>query len=160
MKSLKISDYVLWGLFGLSAIVILLFLLVGYNTQYEENPKFVAPQMLDLLLIWMYVLVAVTAVLTIWSAIKGIGASSGQQAKGLAGKTGLIGFGVLVVSVIIGAVVGAADNDTLIINGKAFAAAENKTDYLLTDISMISIIIMMVATIIALIVSMAIQPKK
>lgn len=160
MKSLKISDYVLWGLFGLSAIVILLFLLVGYNTQYEEKPKFVAPQMLDLLLIWMYVLVAVTAVLTIWSAIKGIGASSGQQAKGLAGKTGLIGFGLLVVSVIIGAVVGAADNDTLLINGKAFAAAENKTDYLLTDISMISIIIMMVATIIALIVSMAIQPKK
>ncbi len=160
MKSLKISDYVLWGLFGLSAIVILLFLFVGYNNQYEENPKFVDPQMLDLLLIWMYVLVAVTAVLTIWSAIKGIGAASGQQAKGLAGKTGLIGFGLLVVSVIIGAVVGAADNDTLLINGKAFAAAENKTDYLLTDISMISIIIMMVATIIALIVSMAIQPKK
>ena len=67
---------------------------------------------------------------------------------------------LLVVSVIIGAVIGAADNDTLLINGKAFAAAENKTDYLLTDISMISIIIMMVATIIALIVSMAIQPKK
>ena len=29
MKSLKISDYVLWGLFGLSAIVLLLFLFVG-----------------------------------------------------------------------------------------------------------------------------------
>lgn len=160
MKSLKISDYVLWGLFGLSAIVILLFLFVGYDTPYEEAPKFVAPKMLDLLLVWMYILIAVTAILTIWSAIKGLGATGGQQAKGLAGKTGLIGFGLLIVSAVIGLLVGAADKDTLLINGKAFAAAEHKTDYLLTDMSMISIIIMMLATIIALVVSMVIQPKK
>ena len=160
MKSLKISDYVLWGLFGLSAIVLLLFMFVGYDTPYEEAPKFVAPKMLDLLLVWMYILIAVTAVLTIWSAIKGMGAAGGPQAKGLAGKTGFIAFGLLIVSVIIGALVGAADKDTLLINGHAFAAAEHKTDYLLTDISMISILIMMVATIIALVVSMVIQPKK
>ena len=160
MKSLKISDYVLWGLFGLSAIVLLLFLFVGYNTQYEDAPKFVAPKMLDLLLVWMYILIAVTAILTIWSAIKGLGANGGQQAKGLAGKTGLIGFGLLIASVVIGLLVGAADKDTLLINGHAFAAAEHKTDYLLTDMSMISILIMMLATIIALVVSMVIQPKK
>jgi len=160
MKSLKISDYVLWGLFGLSAIVLLLFLFVGYDTPYEEAPKFVAPKMLDVLLWWMYILIAATAVLTIWSAIKGMGAAGGPQAKGLAGKTGYIAFGLLIVSVIIGALVGAADKDTLLINGHAFSAAEHKTDYLLTDISMISITIMMLATIIALIVSMVIQPKK
>ena len=160
MKSLKISDYVLWGLFGLSAIVLLLFLFVGYDTPYEEAPKFVAPKMLDVLLWCMYILIAATAVLTIWSAIKGMGAAGGPQAKGLAGKTGYIAFGLLIVSVIIGALVGAADKDTLLINGHAFSAAEHKTDYLLTDISMISITIMMLATIIALIVSMVIQPKK
>lgn len=160
MKSLKISDYVLWGLFGLSAIVLALFLFVGYNTPYEEAPKFVAPKMLDVLLWWMYILIAATAILTIWSAIKGMGAAGGPQSKGLAGKTGLIAFGLLIASVIIGAIVGAADKDTLLINGHAFAAAEHKTDYLLTDISLISILIMMVATIIALVVSMVIQPKK
>lgn len=160
MKSLKISDYVLWGLFGVSAIVLLLFLFVGYDTPYEENPKFVAPQMLDALLCWMYALVAATAVVTIWSAVKGMGVAKGSDAKGLAGKTGFIAFGLLAASVVIGALVGVADDDTLIINGKAFAAVENRTDYLLTDISMISIVIMMLVTIAALIVSMVIQPKK
>ena len=35
----KISKIVLWSLIGISIVVMALFLLVGYDTPYEENPK-------------------------------------------------------------------------------------------------------------------------
>ena len=59
----KISKIVLWGLIGISIVVTAIFLLVGYNTPYEEIPTFNAPQMLDLLLCWTYFLIIATAVI-------------------------------------------------------------------------------------------------
>ncbi|MDE7118241.1 MAG: hypothetical protein K2O61_06340, partial [Bacteroidaceae bacterium] len=46
----KISKITLWALIGVSILVMALFLLVGYDTPYEENPKFVNPQLTDLLI--------------------------------------------------------------------------------------------------------------
>ena len=61
----KISKIVLWSLIGISLVVMALFLLVGYNTPYEENIKQVNPQMTDLLLIWTYILIFATIIITV-----------------------------------------------------------------------------------------------
>ncbi|MGM9690379.1 MAG: hypothetical protein ACI3ZJ_06060, partial [Bacteroidaceae bacterium] len=67
----KISKIVLWSLIGISLVVMALFLLVGYNTPYEENIKQVNPQMTDLLLIWTYILIFATIIITVGAVIYG-----------------------------------------------------------------------------------------
>jgi len=157
---MKLSSVVFTIVAVISIVVLLLFALVGYNTPYEEDPKFVAPKMTDLLLVWMYILTAVTAVLAIISAImQATKGAKTEKAKGLIGKTGLISAAVLIISLVAGFIAGAADKDTLLINGKAFAAAENKTDFMITDVSLVSIIIMLVFCVLVLIWSMLTQRK-
>ena len=67
----KIAKIVLWSLIGISIVVMALFLLVGYDTPYEEDPKQVNPQMTDLLLIWTYILIFATIIITIGAVIYG-----------------------------------------------------------------------------------------
>lgn len=156
----KISSITLGVLLALSVVVFLLFALVGYDTPYEENPQFVDPQCLDAVLIWMYVLTAVTFVLAIISVIMQIknGGSASSIEQGLESKTGVISFSAFVVSIIIGIVVGVVNKDShLLINGKDWC---DPTSMIITDASCISIFILMVITVIVTAVSMFIGVKK
>ena len=157
----KISKITLWVLIGISLVVLALFLLVGYNTPYEENPtKMLDPQMTYLLIIWTYILIIATAVAAIGAVIYGF-VSGGNKSKnedvGLASKAGLIAWGTFIVSVVIGLIVGFANKDELLIyntNDKA-----TPSEIIMTDTSMISILILTIVTIIATVFSMVTNKK-
>ena len=156
----KISKITLWALIGVSIVVMALFLLIGYDTPYEENPKFNDPQLTDLLIVWTYILIIATAVATIGAVIYGF-VSGGNKSKnedvGMASKAGLMAWGTFIVSVVIGIVVGIAGKDeVLLINGKDW---NDPTDIILTDTSMISILILTIVTIAATVFSMVTNKK-
>ena len=156
----KISKITLWVLIGISLVVLALFLLVGYDTPYEENPKQVAPQVTDLLIIWTYILIIATAIASVGAVIYGF-VSGGNKSKhedvGMASKAGLIAWGTFAVSVVIGIVVGISGKDeVLLINGERW---NDPTDIILTDTSMLSILILTVVTIIATAFSMITNKK-
>ncbi|MBQ0047548.1 MAG: hypothetical protein KBT33_08585 [Prevotellaceae bacterium] len=156
----KISKFILWGLIGLSIVIVLLFCLIGFDNLYEENPKFYDPQLTDLLICWTYFLIAAAAVSTVGAVIYGFisgGNKSKNEDKGLLGKTGIIAWGTFIASLVIGAVVGFAGKDeTLLINGKDW---NDPTDIIMTDTSMISILVLTVVTIIATVYSMITNKK-
>ena len=67
----KISKITLWVLIGITIVVMALFLLVGYDNKYEENPNFNDPQLTDLLIVWTYILIGAACVATIGAVIYG-----------------------------------------------------------------------------------------
>ena len=96
------SKITLWVLIGISLVILVLFLLIGYDRPYEENPSFNDPQLTDALLIWTYFLIAATALTTIIAVIAGFINGSGKSLhteKGLASKANLIAWGTFIVSV-------------------------------------------------------------
>ena len=156
----KISKIVLWSLIGISLVVMALFLLVGYDTPYEENPKQVDPQLTDLLLVWTYILIFATIIITIGAVIYGFVNGSNKskhEDKGMASKAGLIAWGTLIVGVVVGLVVGIANKDeVMLINGKDWNIP---SDIILTDTSIIAIVILTIVTVIATAYSMITSKK-
>lgn len=156
----KISKIVLWSLIGISLVVMALFLLVGYNTPYEENPKQVDPQLTDLLLIWTYILIFATIIITIGAVIYGFvnGANkSKHEDVGLASKAGLIAWGTLIVGVVIGLIVGFVNKDEMILYNQNDIATP--TEIILTDTSMIAILVLTIVTIVVTAYSMITNKK-
>lgn len=150
----KISKYTLWAGMGISILVLILFFAIGYDRPFEENPKFTDPQLTDALLIWTYFLVAVAIIVTLWSLFHGLTTKGTGTMKetGLVSKTGLIAWGLCAVSLILGAAIGFMGKDeTMLINGKDW---NDPTDIILTDMCMVSILILTVVTIIATAASM------
>ena len=156
----KVSKITLWALIGVSILVMALFLLVGYDTPYEENPKFVNPQLTDLLIIWTYALIILTAIATVAAVIYGFvngGNKSKDEEKGMAGKTGIIAWGTCLASVVIGLIVGISNqNELLVYNPNKHATP---TEIILTDTSMIVILVLTIVTIAATIFSMVTNKK-
>ena len=148
----KISKIVLWSLIGVSLVVMALFLLVGYDTPYEEDPKQVNPQMTDLLLIWTYILIFATIIITIGAVIYGYVNGSNKskhEDTGMASKAGLIGWGTLIVGF-------ANKDEVMLINGKDWNVP---SDIILTDTSIIAIVVLLIVTIIATVYSMITSKK-
>lgn len=159
MNTEKISKILLWTMMGVTIVVFVLFLLVGFDTPFEDNPKYNNPKLTDAVLILCYALTITAIVATIWSAIKQItvGGNSTSKDKGIASRTGLISFVLLVVSLIIGVIVGIANKgETMLINGKDW---NNPTDIIITDTVMVTIVILGVVSIIAVIYSMVATKK-
>lgn len=156
----KISKIVLWSLIGICLLVTALFALVGFDTPYEENPSFKDPQMTDLLLCWTYFLIAITVLLAAAAVIYGFingSNKSKHEEKGLLSKTGLIAWGPCFLSIIIGLFVGIANKDeSMLINGKDW---NDPTGIIITDTSMISILILTVITVIVTVYSMVTNKK-
>ena len=149
------SKITLWVLIGISLVILVLFLLIGYDRPYEENPSFNDPQLTDVLIIWTYILIVATTLTTIIAVIGGLINGSGKSLhaeKGLASKANLIAWGTFIVSVIIGLVVGIKNkNEFLLINGKN---ENDATDIILTDTSMIAILILTIVTVLVTVYSM------
>ena len=40
MNTDKIAKYLLWTMMGISIVVFVLFFLVGFDTPFEDNPKY------------------------------------------------------------------------------------------------------------------------
>ncbi len=157
MKEAKISNYVLIGISAISIVILGLFMFVGFDTPYEDNPSFKDPQFTNLLLDWNYILIAVTVLLSVWSVVMQVMKGKSALAEpGLAGKTDVISIVFLVISIIAGVIYGMGDTEMLTINNKAWnpVDAENSTNNMVTVISIVSIIILSVVTVIATLASM------
>lgn len=155
----KISKWTLWGLMGITILIFVLFMVVGYDTPYEENPKMKAPLLTDAVLGLCYAFTALAAILTVWSAVMQFtkGGSTNKDA-GIAGKTGFFSAIALVVSLAIGIIVGITNSgERMLINGHDW---NDPFAIILTDTSIISIAILMVLTIIAVVYSMVVKTKK
>lgn len=155
----KISSWLLKGLMAVIIIVFVLFFLVGYDTPYEENPNMVSPKLLDVVLVLCIALVIAAVIATVWSAVlKVTQGSSKEREKGLIGRTGLISGVAFIGSIVIGLIVGIVQKDQhLLINGKDW---HEPVESIITDTSLVSIVILLVITLAALIYSMVTKVKK
>ena len=156
MKELNISRWVLIALFAVSIVILGMFFFIGFDTPWEDNPKMNNPQFIDLLLWFNYLMIAATLIITIVSAIMQIvQGSSIANEKGIAGHTNTIAWGVLIISIVAGFIIGNGDTEELFANGKSWNPAdpENATDNILAGVSMISIIILALGTFIATLIS-------
>ena len=115
----KISKWVLYGLMGLIVLVFALFMLIGFDTPYEENPKMNAPLLTDAVIVLSLLLIVAAIVVTVWSAFKQFKTgNTTSKDEGFAGKTGLFATLVLVGAIVIGLIVGIANSgEHMLING-------------------------------------------
>ena len=157
MKSMKISNYVMYAIMAISVVVLALFFLVGYDIPYKEDPKFNDPQFTDLLMVWMGVLIVLTFVLTLVSVVMQVKNASGTEAKGIAGKTGTISVIGMVLSIVIGLGVGLADQSPVLVNGEVFT---DPVDLCITDTCLISMFILLILSVISIFASMVLVIKK
>ena len=93
MKASKIASIVYYVLLALSAVVLVLFFCVGFGNQESYSSGiYKSPQFTDLLMWWMYILVAICAVCTVAGAVtaKGGKVDSNMPAWGeILAKAGL-----------------------------------------------------------------------
>ena len=80
MKASKIASIVYYVLLALSAVVFVLFFCVGFGNQ-ESLPSgfYKSPQFTDLLMWWMYILVAICGVCTVVGAVTAKGGKVDSQ---------------------------------------------------------------------------------
>ena len=155
----KLSGWILKGLMAVTIIVFALFLLVGFDTPYEENPKMNAPLLTDAVLILSIVLTIAAVCVTVWSAFMQFKTgNTTSKDEGIAGKTGLFATLAFVASIVIGIIVGVANSgEHLLINGKDWNVP---SEIIVTDTSMVSIGILTILSIAAVVYSMVAQNKK
>ncbi|MCR4612953.1 MAG: hypothetical protein K5778_03010 [Bacteroidaceae bacterium] len=154
----KISGWVLKGLMCLIILIFALFMLIGFDTPYEENPKMNAPLLTDAVIVLSLALIIGAIVVTVWSAIKQFKTgNTTSKDEGIAGKTGLLATLAFVASIVIGLIVGIANSgEHMLINGKDW---NNPGEIILTDTSMISIAILTVLSVAAVVYSMVVKKK-
>lgn len=145
----KISTAVLYTIIGISAIVFVLFFLVGYNMPSVEEPSFNAPLLTDALLILMMVLLVIAAVVGIVAVIKGLRKRDpgDKVVNGVpAAKISFITFGVTFLLLLLTFIFGSTD--TMMINGHQF---NDVVSLKLTDMFVQTSLVMIVLAICAVI---------
>lgn len=113
MKIQNISKNAMLGIIGASVLIFALFFGYGWEDSYEGD--FNVPYFTSLLLIWMYLTVAITAGLTIWSVVKGVQSNKGNDPVATTGVPGgKITMGTValtIISLVIGGVLGIGEAD-------------------------------------------------
>ena len=65
----KLSRMVLYALLSLTAVVFLLFFAVGFQMPYVDNPRFNAPLLTDVLLIFVALLAGCSLAAVVWAVV-------------------------------------------------------------------------------------------
>ena len=147
----KLSNRILYVLFAISAVIVLGFFLIGFNEPWEENPTMNDPMLTDALIWWCIILSVAGFALMIWSFVKYV------KEYGF-NKSYLYTWGLPVVTIIIGLVVGLINqNDHLMINNKDWCIP---SENIITDTCMVSIGILIVASLVAVIYSFVLSYKQ
>ena len=151
MKIEKISSRVLLACVCLIVVCFAAFLLIGYNNPVGDNNQ---PLLTDVIMWLMYVLILVTAGLTVWSAIRGIQNTKGNDPAAItgvpAGKITLFTAGLTIVSLIIGWICGIGEKEFTASDGTVTSAGW----VTVVDVFMVSMGILLLAAAIAVAVSM------
>ena len=151
MKIEKISSRVLLTIVALIVVCFGAFLLIGYDNM---NGDYNEPMLTDVIMWLMYVLIAVTAALTVWSAVRGMQNSKGNDPAATTGVPGgkitLFTAGLTIVSLIVGWVLGLGEKEFTAQDGTVTSAGW----VTVVDVFMVSMGILLLAAAIAVIVSM------
>ena len=127
------------------------FLLIGYNNPVGDNNE---PMLTDVIMWLMYLLVLVTAGLTVWSAVRGIQNSKGNDPAATTGVPGgkitLFTAGLTIVSLILGWILGIGEKEFTASDGTVTSAGW----VTVVDVFMVSMGVLLVAAAIAVAVSM------
>lgn len=154
MKLEKLSNYALLGCIIVGIICFGLFFLVDYNN-LDFDGVHVSPKLTDLVLVLMYILLAATACLTVWSVIRSSSINSGNTGPsptGIpSGKVTLFTWGTTIVALVIGLLIGLGEQPYTTNSGKTTSAGM----VTVVDMWLIAIYILSLAAIIAVIVSMS-----
>jgi hypothetical protein len=151
MKIEKISQMALYICIGIILVSFALFLTIGYDNPVGDNNE---PILTDIIMWLMYLMVIVTAGLTIWSGVKGMASSKGSDPAASTGvpggKVSLITWGLFIVSLVIGLVLGLGESDFKAADGTVTSGAW----VTVVDAFCVSIGILIVAAAAAVVVSM------
>lgn len=154
-KEQKYSDYVLWAIMAVSAVVLVIFFAWGYDTPYEENPDFIAPLFSDGLIILQAALIVICAIAMVAGAINSltVGGKKNSEVSTIADKvSNPLAWGTCLVSIVVGVIYGIINqNEPMIINNQSW---QNPTESIMSDICIWSIGILILGTIIAGVYSM------
>lgn len=117
MKIEKISKMALYICIGIILVSFAAFLTIGYDNPVGDNNE---PILTDIIMWLMYLLVLTTAGLTVVAGVKGIASSKGTDPAATTGvpggKVSLFTWGLFIVSIVIGLVLGLGE--------EAFTAAD------------------------------------
>lgn len=156
-KKYMTSYYVLYACFAIIIVVFALFFTWGYDNPVGD---YNAPYCTEGLMWLMYGMFAVTALLAIWSIVRGVIVSMGTKGENVSGVPGgmvtTIAMIVMVVSLVVPLVLNLNESDFTAADGTVTSA----TMVTVTDMFLWSIYIMTIATTIAVLVNMSGLLKK
>lgn len=152
MKIQQISKYVMLAVMAVSAVVFFMFFVFWGDEMYGD---YAAPTFTGLLLVLMYALVAVTTGLVVWALIKSIMSAKGTDSAATTGVPGskitALTWGLTLVSLILGYVLGLGEADFTDAAGKVTAGSM----VTIVDMFMCSMYILGVVAFVAIAVSMS-----
>lgn len=127
------------------------FLLIGYNNPVGDYNE---PMLTDVIMWLMYVLTAVTAVLTVWSVVRGIQNTKGSDSAATtgvpSGKITMFTVCLTVISLVLGWVTGLGSTEFTASDGTVTSAGW----VTVVNVFMVSMGVLLVAAAIAVAVSM------
>ena len=154
MKLEKLSNTALYTCIGIGVLCFALFFLVDYSNM-DFDGVHVSPRLTDLVLILIYLLLFVTAGLTIWSLIHGATLNSGNNGPSPTGipggKVALCTWGAVIAALIIGVICGLGEEDYTTVSGKTTAGGM----VTMVDMWLMAIYILAILAIAAVVVSMS-----
>jgi hypothetical protein len=155
--SYKVSYYALYVCFALIIIVFGAFYTIGWNDSFTEDGNYNIPLLTDLVLYFMYALVLVGIILTVWGVINSIkcggsGSEGGVNDKLVSG----IAIGSLIVSLVVGLVCGLGEEDFVAMDGTVTTAGW----VTVVDVFITSIYILTAVAIVGVIVNLSGMLKK
>jgi len=151
MKIEKISSRVLLCCVILILVCFGAFFCIGYDNPVGENNE---PILTDVIMWLMYLLVIATAALTVWSLVRGIQNSKGNDSAATTGVPGgkitMCTVCLTIVSLVAGWILGIGENDFTASDGTVTTGGW----VTVVDIFMVSMAVLLIAAAIAVCVSM------
>lgn len=112
MKIEKISKMALYICVGIILVCFGAFLTIGYDNPMGDYNE---PLLTDVIMWLMYLLIAATAILTVWSVVRSIQSNKGNDSGATTGVPGgkITAFTVvlLIVSLVVGVLLGLGETD-------------------------------------------------
>ena len=151
MKIEKLSSRVLLACVVVIVVCFGAFMTIGYDNPVGDNNE---PMLTDVIMWLMYLLIAATAALTVWSAVRSAQNSKGNDPAATTGVPGgkitLFTAGLTIVSLVLGWVTGLGSTEFTASDGTVTSAGW----VTVVNVFMVSMGVLLVAAAFAVIVSM------
>ena len=151
MKSSKIASIVYYILIALSAVVLVLFFCVGFsNMESLPSGYYQSPANTDLLMYWMYALMAICAVCTLVGAVTAKGGKVDSNMPGWGKAVAQVGLWLFVPALVVSWFIGSTKP---VLTGTGIY--DNAMWLQATDAMMYTIYALLIAMVVGLIISLS-----